>query len=72
MSQGISLSIDQYQALLKAVPAINKELRKQGHDIAEIEAPAAEAEVAKPAKSKKQKTPKSNFEATSDEEEDSD
>ncbi|KAH0426496.1 hypothetical protein CcaCcLH18_10306 [Colletotrichum camelliae] len=71
--KGISLSIPQYEALLKAVPAINAKLRAMGHDVggaAEDAAPDAE-ESSKPAsKDKKSKSSKANIEATSDEESD--
>ncbi|KAF4470660.1 rna polymerase ii transcriptional coactivator [Fusarium albosuccineum] len=68
--KGISLSIEQYNLLLKAIPAINATLRKDGHNIeyAEDVSEAAPAPAAKPKKEKK-KPSKANIEATSDEEE---
>ncbi len=69
--QGISLSVDQYQALLKAIPAINAQLREAGiaADDPESAGPSEEGKL-KP-KLKAQHTAKSakksNIEATSDE-----
>lgn len=70
--KGISLSVDQYKAFLKAIPAINAELQRDGHKIDKIEVadiPDADEEP-RPTKSKPSKKPskKSNIEATSDEE----
>ncbi|KAJ9156451.1 hypothetical protein NKR23_g1365 [Pleurostoma richardsiae] len=64
--KGISLSVDQYQSLLKAIPAINAELRKAGHNVDDLNADSAQEVVSKPAK----KAKKANIEATSDEESD--
>ncbi|KAK5661403.1 hypothetical protein OQA88_11302 [Cercophora sp. LCS_1] len=71
--KGISLSIDQYKALLKAIPALNEELRAQGHEIGDSE-PSANgsadggALLASPKKDKlRKKTKKLNIEVTSDE-----
>ena len=71
--QGISLSIDHYKALLKAIPEINAGLKDQGIDISpdaiddddgeEVEKPQRKAKA-------KAKQSKANIEATSDEEED--
>ncbi|KAL1853127.1 Transcriptional Coactivator p15 (PC4) [Diaporthe australafricana] len=78
--QGIALSIEQYQTFVGAVPAITKELRKNGVKVADADAAGDDAEEeqeeeedAKPAKSKKKesKSKKANIEATSDEAEDS-
>lgn len=71
------LSIEQYQTLVGAVPAITKELRKHGVKIAGSDAAeddAEEEEEEKPAKPSKKasKSKKANIEATSDEAEDSD
>lgn len=68
--QGISLSVDQYNALIKAIPAINAALRAQGEkvDDPEDEAETALVPVVKPKKERK-RSPKANIEATSDEEE---
>lgn len=78
-SQGIMLSVEQYQTLVGNVPAITKELRKHGVKIAggaaaEDDAEEEEEEDEKPARSKKKepKSKKANIEATSDEGEDSD
>lgn len=77
--QGISLSVEQYAALLKAVPAINAALQELGQDVGAAGEPGA---TAKPAKDKskaskdksksskdRSKSPKANIEATSDEDE---
>jgi hypothetical protein len=58
--------------LLKAVPAINEQLRKEGHEVediggAESAAEPETADVKKIKKDKKKKSPKANIEATSDE-----
>ncbi|KAF6811728.1 transcriptional Coactivator p15 [Colletotrichum sojae] len=72
--QGISLSVAQYEALVKAMPAINAKLRTLGHNVADAggdDAGAAAVEaVPKPAAAKdaKSKAKRSNIEATSDEE----
>ncbi|KAF9881969.1 transcriptional Coactivator p15 [Colletotrichum karsti] len=67
--KGISLSIAQYETLLKAVPAINAKLREMGHEVKEVQqgngSPVAE-ETSKPA-AKDDKSKKANIEATSDE-----
>lgn len=82
--KGIMLNIDQYQALVGAIPAITKELGKRGVKIAGGDAAGDDAEEEeeeeeeeeKPAKSKKKesksksKSKKANIEATSDEDED--
>lgn len=40
--QGISLTVDQYRALVKAIPQLNESLRKAGHEIADpVASPAA-------------------------------
>ncbi|KAK2003248.1 transcriptional Coactivator p15 [Colletotrichum falcatum] len=68
--KGISLNIAQYEALVKAIPAISEKLRAMGHDVEDIEedggAPTAVETQKKPAKDKA-KAKKSNIEATSDE-----
>jgi hypothetical protein len=71
--QGISLSLDQYKALLKVLPELNEALRSQGHDVGSV--PAVETSDAlvkaeKPAKVKKPK--RANIDETSDEEEEED
>ena len=68
--QGISLSVAQYMALLKTMPAINATLRRKGHAVEDAE-DLSDAPVDAPtAKKSKSKAEKSNIEATSDEEED--
>lgn len=65
--QGISLSIEQYSALLKAVPAINAALHDRGYVVDEPDdADAPAPPVAKQSKTKT-KPVKSNIDATSDE-----
>ncbi|UNI20601.1 hypothetical protein JDV02_006672 [Purpureocillium takamizusanense] len=64
--KGISLSIEQYTALLKAAPAINEVLRTMGQDVAGLDG-AVVADTVKP-KKEKSKRSKANIEATSDEE----
>ncbi|KAH6899909.1 transcriptional Coactivator p15-domain-containing protein [Thelonectria olida] len=68
--KGISLSVEQYAALVKAVPAINAALRDLGHDVDESEEATSTAliPVAK-AKKDKSKSSKANIETTSEEEE---
>ncbi|KAL3424378.1 transcriptional Coactivator p15 [Phlyctema vagabunda] len=78
--KGISLNIDQYNELLKAIPKINASLRSMGVEIEDTttgvknsddldpEDPA-DAEI-KPSRKVKAKKEKANIEATSDEEED--
>lgn len=68
MHQGISLSPEQYAALLKAAPGINAALRQHGHDIDSVDDDVPEPEVEKKSnKKKKERSSKSNIEATSDE-----
>ncbi|EFQ29029.1 transcriptional Coactivator p15 [Colletotrichum graminicola M1.001] len=68
--KGISLNIAQYEALVKAIPAISEKLRAMGHDVEDVEedggAPTAVESQKKPTK-EKSKVKKSNIEATSDE-----
>ncbi|KAK4241657.1 transcriptional Coactivator p15-domain-containing protein [Achaetomium macrosporum] len=71
--KGISLSLDQYKALLKVIPELNEELRSQGHAVDNPQVSGtsdALVQAEKPPKSKKPKKP--NFEQTSEEEEDDD
>lgn len=67
-AQGISLSVDQYKEFLKVIPAINEQLRKEGHDVEDVDEPEVpgEREKTKPKKSKESR--KANIEATSEEE----
>ncbi|KAK3402829.1 transcriptional Coactivator p15-domain-containing protein [Sordaria brevicollis] len=78
--KGISLSLAQYQNLLKVIPQLNADLRKQGHaiedpefaEVAEktddpVETPQVKALESK--KENKKKPRKSNIDVTSDEEE---
>ncbi|KPM36462.1 hypothetical protein AK830_g10131 [Neonectria ditissima] len=67
--KGISLSVEQYMALLKVVPSINAALRDLGHTIDESEETTSTALVPVPKPKKdKSKSSKANIEATSDEE----
>jgi len=74
--KGISLSIDQYKALLKAIPAINAQLKDMGivlgesADAMDEDEPEEETKPQKRIKGKK--TEKANIEATSDEDGDED
>ncbi|KAI2776851.1 PC4-domain-containing protein [Daldinia loculata] len=74
--KGITLSPEQYNKLLEAIPSINAELRDKGHTTPDLSgAPAdapdspAKAKNEKKAKPQSKKT-KANIEATSDEDED--
>ncbi|KAL1875942.1 hypothetical protein VTK73DRAFT_9726 [Phialemonium thermophilum] len=67
--KGISLSVDQYKAFLKAIPEINAEIRKEGHVIDDDDSIDDGGELPVP-KSQKGSSKKSNIEATSDEESD--
>ncbi|KHN99434.1 Transcriptional Coactivator p15 family protein [Metarhizium album ARSEF 1941] len=64
--KGISLSVAQYTALLKAAPGINAALRQMGQSVEDIgDLGDASVETAK----KEKKASKANIDATSDEEE---
>ncbi|KAL7814621.1 PC4 domain-containing protein [Trichoderma aethiopicum] len=69
--KGISLSVEQYLALIKAAPGINAALRAMGQDVDDPDEMDIE-EPSVPKASKKSKSDKSNIEATSDEDEDDD
>jgi hypothetical protein len=58
--------------LLKAIPAINEQLRKEGHDVDDVgeSESAEEQENPKRKKTTKESSRKANIEATSDEESD--
>ncbi|KAH7326100.1 transcriptional Coactivator p15-domain-containing protein [Stachybotrys elegans] len=68
--KGISLSVEQYAALLKCVPSINAALRDKGHSVDEPEG-LDEVPATKKASKKelKSKASRANIEATSDEDE---
>ncbi|PNP43872.1 hypothetical protein TGAM01_v208585 [Trichoderma gamsii] len=69
--KGISLSVEQYLALLKAAPGINAALRAKGQDVEDPD----EMDIEEPSVStnkRKSKSDKSNIEATSDEDNDED
>ncbi|PNY26801.1 RNA polymerase II transcriptional coactivator [Tolypocladium capitatum] len=68
--KGISLSIEQYTALLKAVPAINATLREVGQAVDGVNETdeTAVATTVRPRKEKSRPS-KANIEATSDEDE---
>ncbi|OIW28882.1 PC4-domain-containing protein [Coniochaeta ligniaria NRRL 30616] len=70
--KGISLSVEQYKEFLKAIPAINEQLRKEGHDVDDVgeSESAEEQEKPKAKKTTKESSRKANIEATSDEESD--
>ena len=64
------MTIDQYKALLKAIPEINAVLKRGGIDVGESALPDDDGEEnPKPQKKAKGKKEKSNIEETSDEEE---
>lgn len=68
--QGISLSLEQYQAFLNIIPELNNQLRTRGIDIVDPDmssAPPVPVEAPKEKKSSK-KSKKANIEETSEEE----
>ncbi|KAH8879990.1 transcriptional Coactivator p15 family protein [Thozetella sp. PMI_491] len=67
--KGISLSIEQYQALLQAIPAINAQLRNAGVAVEDPQpaGPPVEAKPKTEPQAKVARSKKSNIEATSDE-----
>ncbi|KAI0455906.1 transcriptional Coactivator p15-domain-containing protein [Xylaria acuta] len=72
--KGIMLPLEQYNALLTAIPAINAELESKGHEVPDIFASAPTTSspgpsAKSPSKEQKRKKKKMNIEATSDEEE---
>ncbi|KAI8633728.1 ssDNA-binding transcriptional regulator [Xylariaceae sp. FL1651] len=75
--KGIMLSLDQYNTLLEALPAVNANLQSKGHTTPDVFASAPTTSSEPPAKStsessskeKKSKNKKMNIEATSDEDE---
>ncbi|GAW12966.1 hypothetical protein ANO14919_023400 [Xylariales sp. No.14919] len=72
--KGIMLTLEQYNALLNAVPQLNAELQSKGLDVSDSFSKAPEASTSKsstksPSKEQKRKKKKMNIEATSDEEE---
>ncbi|TQV95502.1 transcriptional Coactivator p15 [Cordyceps javanica] len=67
--KGISLSLEQYTALLKLAPSINGKLREMGQLVDTADAAEQDA-TAIVKRSKKEKSDKANIEATSDEDED--
>ncbi|GFP56198.1 putative RNA polymerase II transcriptional coactivator [Trichoderma asperellum] len=69
--KGISLSVEQYLALLKAAPGINAALRAKGQDVDDPDEMDIE-EPSVPTNKKRSKSDKSNIEATSDEDNDED
>ncbi|KAG9502981.1 hypothetical protein J7337_005816 [Fusarium musae] len=68
--KGISLSIEQYNAFLKAVPQINAALRAKGLVVEGDVADERDTALVPAAKAKKErkKSPKANIETTSEEE----
>ena len=68
VNQGISLSIEQYSALIKSIPAITATLTEMGYVINDEDDEPSVPKVK--AKKEKSKPSKSNIEATSDEESD--
>ncbi|KAI1126453.1 transcriptional Coactivator p15-domain-containing protein [Nemania abortiva] len=73
--KGIMLPLDQYNALLEAIPDINAELQSKGHEVSttSLNAPSTsdpQQSAKSPSKEQKRKKKKMNIEATSDEESD--
>ncbi|KAJ3565763.1 hypothetical protein NPX13_g7377 [Xylaria arbuscula] len=71
---GIMLTLEQYDDLLKAIPALNAELQSKGHDVPDVFAASSSASAPKSStksspKDQNRKKKKMNIEATSDEEE---
>ncbi|KAM4065508.1 transcriptional coactivator p15 (PC4) domain-containing protein [Hirsutella rhossiliensis] len=67
--KGISLSVEQYSALLRAAPAISATLRDMGQTVGDVEDTGAAAPAKNRVKKEKTKPAKANIEATSDEDE---
>ncbi|KFA64941.1 hypothetical protein S40285_03869 [Stachybotrys chlorohalonatus IBT 40285] len=67
--KGISLSVEQYAALLKSIPSINAALREMGHPVDEPDGIDAVDVAPKKSKQDKNKSSKANIDATSDEDE---
>lgn len=65
--QGISLSVEQYTALLKVVPAINAALKEKGFVVDDLDDAVEEEPVVAKSKKNTAKPKKSNIDATSDE-----
>ncbi|KAK8873866.1 transcriptional Coactivator p15-domain-containing protein [Apiospora arundinis] len=75
--KGISLTLDQWNSLMKATTEVNAELSAKGHAVTDPSAgnaPAASTSTTKPSKEsdKQKKSKRANIEATSDEEDDED
>ncbi|KAJ8106390.1 hypothetical protein ONZ43_g7081 [Nemania bipapillata] len=75
--KGIMLPLEQYNALLEAIPNINAELQSKGHEVPDIfgkapstSAPTPSQPAKSPSKEQRRKKKKMNIEATSDEESD--
>ncbi|KAK0670538.1 transcriptional Coactivator p15-domain-containing protein [Cercophora samala] len=68
--KGISLSIAQYKAFLKAIPQLNEELRSQGVEVEDVPAGAGSSSSKPAAKADSKKAKKANIEVTSEEEDD--
>ncbi|KYK60307.1 Transcriptional Coactivator p15 family protein [Drechmeria coniospora] len=75
--KGISLSVEQYTALIRAAPAISAALKEMGQPIDEANhlgetamvMKGSKAEKSKPGTGEKTKAAKANFDTTSDEDE---
>ncbi|KAL2264687.1 hypothetical protein VTJ83DRAFT_7197 [Remersonia thermophila] len=70
--KGISLTLEQYKALLRVLPELNASLQAEGHDVGSLPSGPGGTEEAAAASSKstKAKKPKrSNIDATSEEDE---
>lgn len=70
--QGISLSVEQFNALLRAIPSITAALVREGETVESIDGESMDNSgrpIAPQLKRVKPKSTKSNIEATSDEDE---
>jgi hypothetical protein len=76
MLQGISLNVEQYKALVKAIPSINAQLKEMGIDVGgsadAMDEDEAEEEPKPQKRIRAKKAEKANIETTSDEDEDDD
>ncbi|KAI1176540.1 transcriptional Coactivator p15-domain-containing protein [Nemania sp. FL0916] len=73
--KGIMLSLEQYNALLGAIPDVNAELQSKGFQVSSTPADAPSSSALEPvtespSKKERKRKKKMNIEATSDEEED--
>ncbi|KAL1835790.1 hypothetical protein VTJ49DRAFT_6054 [Mycothermus thermophilus] len=68
--KGISLTLEQYKALLKVLPELNASLQAEGHDVGSLPSgPGGTDEAASSKATKANKPKRSNIDATSEEDE---